>query len=91
MGDRLNLHEGAACQHSDPSLFFPDRGMPVRDVYGEARRLCRGCPVRIPCLDYAIRNEQSGFRSGMFGGLTPDQRDRVARLFGWRKQPMELH
>lgn len=47
----------AACAGADPDLFFPERGESLR----EAREVCRSCPVREDCLDYAIDHvEKSG-------------------------------
>jgi WhiB family transcriptional regulator, redox-sensing transcriptional regulator len=64
-----NWRSRAACRGSDLSLFFPDRG----ESAGPARRICAGCPVRQPCLDYAI---SYGEVHGIWGGLTT--RDRRA-------------
>ena len=44
--------ELAACRGTDLNLFFPERG----ESAGPARRVCAACPVREPCLDYAITN-----------------------------------
>jgi hypothetical protein len=48
-------------------LFFPGRG----ESAGPARQICASCPVRRPCLDYAISH---GITSGIWGGLA--DRDR---------------
>lgn len=40
----------AACRGLPPSLWFPDLGQ----VSTEARAVCAGCPVKDPCLDYAL-------------------------------------
>ena len=64
------------CQ-SWPELFFPEPG-PGRngDPGTEAKRLCRGCPIRLQCLDYALTaNEEYG----IWGGLGPKERDRLKR------------
>jgi WhiB family redox-sensing transcriptional regulator len=59
--------EEAACRGADLALFFPGRG----ESAGPARQICASCPVRRPCLDYAISH---GITSGIWGGLT--DRDR---------------
>jgi len=59
--------ELAACRGADLNLFFPGRG----ESAGLARRICAGCPVREPCLDYALSN---GITHGIWGGLA--ERDR---------------
>ncbi|MEV0623876.1 WhiB family transcriptional regulator [Nonomuraea sp. NPDC050404] len=62
----------AACRDADPELFFPitwdDRPGRADD---EARSICRACPVRPACLDWAVR---TGEPDGMWGGTTPAER-----------------
>ena len=57
----------ASCRHSDPDLFFPERGHSTR----EAKLVCAGCPVRVECLDYALDNS---IKYGIWGGLSEHQR-----------------
>ena len=57
----------AACRGADLALFFPGRG----ESAGPARQICASCPVRRPCLDYAI---SQGITNGIWGGLA--DRDR---------------
>jgi len=52
---------------TDLEVFFPGRGEPAEP----ARRICASCPVRQPCLDYAISH---GIVHGIWGGLA--ERDR---------------
>ena len=59
----------AACRGTDLHKFFPGRGESAEP----ARRICARCPVRLPCLDYAIRH---GIVQGIWGGLA--ERDRRA-------------
>jgi len=59
----------AACRGADLDLFFPGRGESAEP----ARRVCAGCQVREPCLDYALRH---GIAHGIWGGLA--ERDRRA-------------
>ena len=61
--------ELAACRGADLNLFFPGRGESAEP----ARRVCAACPVREPCLDYALR---LGITHGIWGGLA--ERDRRA-------------
>jgi WhiB family redox-sensing transcriptional regulator len=61
--------ELAACRGADLGLFFPGRGESAEP----ARQVCAGCPVREPCLDYALGN---GITHGVWGGLA--ERDRRA-------------
>jgi len=64
----------AACRGADLSVFFPGRGEPA----GPARQICAGCPVRQPCLDYALSH---AITYGIWGGLT--ERERRALRSGW--------
>jgi WhiB family redox-sensing transcriptional regulator len=41
-----------------------------------AKLICRDCPVRAICLDWALANGQE---AGIWGGLTEDQRRRLHR------------
>jgi WhiB family redox-sensing transcriptional regulator len=52
--------------------------------YEQAQRICAICPVKAPCLEYALQFEAAkpGSRWGVFGGLTADQRRRLARKRG---------
>lgn len=62
--------EQALCAEVDTDLFFPDKGAPTAD----AKRMCRGCPVRLDCLTYALDNDE---RHGVWGGLSERERRRL--------------
>jgi WhiB family redox-sensing transcriptional regulator len=64
----------AACRGAALNLFFPERGESAEP----ARRVCAACPVRQPCLDYAISNR---ITYGVWGGLT--ERERRALRSRW--------
>jgi Transcription factor WhiB len=57
----------AACHGTDLNLFYPERGQSA----GPARQVCAMCPVRQPCLEYALSNR---ITSGIWGGLTERER-----------------
>lgn len=62
----------AACAQYDPELWFPaGRGQLADYMYGQARAICRTCPVFGPCDRWAraVRPE-----FGMLAGLTPEER-----------------
>ena|SRR5690242_10561912 len=59
--------ELAACGGTDLDVFFPERG----ESAGPARQVCAVCPVREPCLEYALSNR---IASGIWGGLTVRER-----------------
>ncbi|MFF7441655.1 WhiB family transcriptional regulator [Streptomyces sp. NPDC008122] len=68
----------AACQDVDPDLFFPvGTGAPALAQEEEAKRVCRRCPVREPCLRSALAQPYPP--SGVWGGLTEAQRRSLAR------------
>ena len=62
----------ANCLGVDPDLFFPERGASTR----EAKEVCRGCVVRLDCLEYALAN---GEKFGIWGGLSERERRRLRR------------
>ncbi len=70
--DGNRWQERANCLGVDPDLFFPERGASTR----EAKGVCRGCEVRIECLEYALAQ---GEKFGIWGGLSERERRRVRR------------
>lgn len=57
---------GAACATTDPDMWFPLQGdQPTAD---RAKKVCRACPVREQCLEFALRTEQ---QTGIWAGLSP--------------------
>ncbi|MGW5352233.1 WhiB family transcriptional regulator [Streptomyces sp. NPDC004031] len=65
----------AACAGTDVDLWFPGAGQ----GYGTAVWYCARCPVREACLDDALTTDRTGDSHGMRAGLTPNQRDAIAR------------
>jgi len=65
-----------ACRHADPDLFFAEGSGP-RAVEAEraAKRVCAGCLVRRPCLEWALTTPEA---EGVWGGTSPSER-RLAR------------
>jgi WhiB family redox-sensing transcriptional regulator len=62
----------AKCRMLPPETFFPSDGVGV-DV---ARRICQDCPVKSPCLEYALANH---IDHGVWGGTSERERRRLAR------------
>ncbi|HEX4541489.1 MAG TPA: WhiB family transcriptional regulator [Acidimicrobiales bacterium] len=60
------------CQDMAPSVFFPNDGVGVE----VARRICADCPVKAPCLEYALLNR---IDHGVWGGASERERRRIAR------------
>jgi WhiB family redox-sensing transcriptional regulator len=68
----MSWHDDAACLDVDPDLFFPvGPAGPGLDQIGQAKRICRSCPVRQRCLAWALG---LGAVSGIWGGTTEDER-----------------
>jgi len=65
-----------ACRSAEPELFFPlSAAGPAVAQVAAAKAICRGCPVRAECLDYAMQTAQD---HGIWGGTTEEER-RLAR------------
>lgn len=69
--DADGWRERAACKGLDPNLWVPNTRGEGQPLYEPARAVCTTCPVRQPCLDYALANHEE---HGMWGGLTPTER-----------------
>ncbi len=65
--------QDAACVEVNPELFYEN---PRANVALAAIKVCGGCPVQAECLDYGLRIDD---RYGVYGGLTPGQRQRMRR------------
>ncbi|MFB6783577.1 MULTISPECIES: WhiB family transcriptional regulator [unclassified Streptomyces] len=72
-----NWRTHAACRDEDPDLFFPIGSTgPALVQTEEAKEVCRGCPVREQCLEWAMENGQD---SGVWGGLGEAERRALKR------------
>lgn len=60
------------CSRVPPATFFPSDGVGVE----AARRICEGCPVKSPCLEYALINR---IDHGVWGGTSERERRRILR------------
>lgn len=73
----------AACVDLDPEMFFPAPSQ--RSRIRRAVAVCCSCPVVDECLRSALRMEtkrSAENRHGVWGGLTPEQRYKLARRGG---------
>ena len=71
--------DSSNCLGVDPDLFFPERGASTR----EAKEVCRGCIVRVDCLEYALLN---GEKFGIWGGMSERERRRIRRQRALERQ-----
>jgi WhiB family redox-sensing transcriptional regulator len=71
----------AACRGPESALFFPPTSSEPRADReareSRAKAICSGCPVRLPCLDYALEIEEP---HGIWGGLTEHERRALLEL-----------
>lgn len=58
----------AACVGLPADWFFPEKKETGRT---QIRAICRSCPVRVECLEWAVTNR---IRDGWWGGVPPDER-----------------
>jgi WhiB family transcriptional regulator, redox-sensing transcriptional regulator len=72
------LNAEPACSTTDPELFFPhETELPSGKVisrYGDiaaAKKICSECPLKLDCLEYALRTHEIG----IWGGTTESQRE----------------
>ena len=73
----MNWRHLAACLKEDPELFFPiGVSRPVRAQVRKAKEVCAGCPVRDPCLRWAL---ETGVDHGVWGGLSEEERRSMKR------------
>lgn len=81
----LSWRDRAACQGTDPELFFPagSTGVAV-DHTQAARAVCESCGVRAACLQFALETNQE---AGIWGGTSEEERRRLRRtwLIGRRR------
>ena len=70
----LGWKADARCRGVDPAVLYVDED----DVAGlaAAKELCAACPVRDDCLEHAIASRE---KIGVWGGMTPRERQRVIR------------
>lgn len=69
----------AACRGPHASVFFPpthfERKEEKESRERRAKAICASCPVRKPCLEYALRIREP---HGIWGGLSELERKQVA-------------
>ena len=61
-----------SCAVEKPSVFFPSDGVGVEF----ARRICASCPVKEPCLEYALEQR---IDHGVWGGCSERERRRILK------------
>ena len=68
----------ASCRGPQAAVFFPPTSFERKDEKEErelrAKAICQACPVRKPCLDYALRIREP---HGIWGGLNELERKQL--------------
>lgn len=79
--DEQEWRRSAACRDVDPAVFFPVglTGPAVQQI-ADAKAICRGCPVRLVCLQYALA---AHLDDGVWGGYDEGERRELRRR--WRR------
>jgi WhiB family transcriptional regulator, redox-sensing transcriptional regulator len=70
------IHESpivVPCNNTDPEIWFGDQEEGY-DYSALAKQLCKACPARKPCAEYAIVAKE---QFGIWGGTSPKQRQRI--------------
>lgn len=65
----------AACQHEPDPGFLAEKtnnAKKNKELELRAKAICKECPVRIECLDHAMRMPERG---GIWGGMNDGERD----------------
>jgi len=88
-GSDQGWRDRAACLGMDTSMFFHQVGASTH--VKDAMKICNGdadrppCPVRDECREFALSFSKEDDIAGVFGGMTPTERQRV------RKQRRDEH
>ncbi|MEV5440930.1 WhiB family transcriptional regulator [Streptomyces sp. NPDC052682] len=78
-----NWRNHAACRHEDPDLFFPiGTSGPALLQAEQAKAVCRRCPVRDDCLQWAL---DTGQTIGVWGGTNETERRALKRRAASRR------
>jgi WhiB family redox-sensing transcriptional regulator len=76
--DKLSWQQKAACKGPQAAVFFPPSHVERKDEREarerRAKAICAECPVRAPCLDYAIQIREL---HGIWGGLNELERKQM--------------
>lgn len=81
----------AACRGEDASVFYPPSHLEEREAKRDrerrAKELCGICPVRMECLEYALRTREP---FGVWGGLNELERRNLLRERDRQEPPVRL-
>jgi WhiB family redox-sensing transcriptional regulator len=69
LAESYSWMKSRACKGIDPHMFYSD----LRSEQAKAQLICRDCPVRAECLQYALEHREHG----VWGGTTERERRRI--------------
>lgn len=69
--------DDAVCATVDTELFFPERAGKGQPHIQQIKEICTGCPLRVQCLEFALRENQ---QYGVWGGMTYRERLQLKKL-----------
>ncbi len=76
----MDWQDDAACRKHDNVVFFgPDQGESELEKQSremQAKSICHSCPVKEPCLEFAMETNQ---KYGIWGGMTDKERASLKR------------
>lgn len=77
--ERQDWRDYSACRDTSPDLFFPvGTTGPALEQIAEAKAVCRECPVRAACLEYAVVTNQD---TGIWGGTSEEERKKLRQAW----------
>lgn len=85
LADAWDWQSRAACRGLDSAVFFHpenERGRRRHRRDEQAKTICARCPVRRACLESAMTIDEP---YGVWGGLSPDERDQLRRARAGRR------
>ena len=78
--EQLEWQEDAACRQLDNVIFFGaedgESELERQQREAHAKSICETCPVKSPCLEFAMETNQ---KFGIWGGLTDKERASLKR------------
>lgn len=80
--------ETPACRGHDTNLFFPDNGPGAGKQIAKAKAICRSCPLKVTCEEWALAQPPQHLH-GVWGGLSRGQR--LARKERGEQPPQFRH
>lgn len=73
----MNWIRRAACDGMDTNVFYPAKA--DHEGVEAAKAVCRRCPVRGECFEYALNQTGWDGDHGIWGGTTPEERKQIRK------------